>query len=94
MFGVVRVKNHDFTTKNQIFSNFRGGARRVRPPLPGSAPDFSTHHDFILTDVLNFFFPSFLLLFGSSVFLPMSRPLLGLCIIVFVHRCFSSHILF
>jgi hypothetical protein len=27
------VKNHDFTPKNHIFSNFRGGARRVRPPL-------------------------------------------------------------
>jgi hypothetical protein len=32
-FGVFRVKNHDFTPKNNIFSNFRGGARRVRPPL-------------------------------------------------------------
>jgi hypothetical protein len=32
-FGVFRVKNHDFTPKNHIFSNFRGGARRVRPPL-------------------------------------------------------------
>ena len=31
--GVFRVKNHDFTPKNHIFSNFRGGARRVRPPL-------------------------------------------------------------
>jgi hypothetical protein len=30
-FGVFRVKNHDFTPKNLIFSNFRGGARRVRP---------------------------------------------------------------
>ena len=29
--GVFRVKNHDFTAKNHIFSNFRGGA-------PGSAP--------------------------------------------------------
>ena len=35
--GVFRVKNHDFTPKNHIFSNFRGRARRVRPP-PGSAP--------------------------------------------------------
>ena len=37
-FGVFHVKNHDFTPKNLIFSNFRGGggARRVRPP--GSAP--------------------------------------------------------
>jgi hypothetical protein len=32
IFGVFRVKNHDFTPKNHIFSNFRGGARRVRPP--------------------------------------------------------------
>ena len=31
--GVFRVKNHDFTPKNHIFSNFRGGALRVRPPL-------------------------------------------------------------
>ena len=30
--GVFRVKNHDFTPKNHIFSNFRVGARRVRPP--------------------------------------------------------------
>ena len=30
---VFRVKNHDFTPQNHIFSNFRGGARRVRPPL-------------------------------------------------------------
>jgi hypothetical protein len=29
--GVFRVKNHDFTPKNHIFSNFRGDARRVRP---------------------------------------------------------------
>ena len=30
--GVFRVKNHDFTPKNHIFSNFR-------PPPLGSAPD-------------------------------------------------------
>ena len=36
MFGVFRVKNHDFTQKNHIFSNFRegGGARPpAAPPL-------------------------------------------------------------
>ena len=33
MFGVFRVKNHDFAQKNHIFSNFREGARRVPPPL-------------------------------------------------------------
>jgi hypothetical protein len=32
-FGVFRVKNHDFTPKNHIFSNWGG----VCPP-PGSAP--------------------------------------------------------
>ena len=31
--GVFRVKNHDFSPKNHIFSNVRGGA----PPPPGSA---------------------------------------------------------
>jgi hypothetical protein len=36
ILGVFRVKNHDFTPKNQIFSNFRGEARAGRPP--GSAP--------------------------------------------------------
>ena len=34
IFGVFRVKNHDFTPKNHIFSNFRGGARRMRPLDP------------------------------------------------------------
>jgi hypothetical protein len=36
--GVFRVKNHDFTPKNHIFSNFRGGAPGAPPPPPGSAP--------------------------------------------------------
>jgi hypothetical protein len=30
IFGVFRVKYHDFTPKNQFFSNFRGGAW-IRP---------------------------------------------------------------
>jgi hypothetical protein len=34
IFGVFRVKNHDFTPKNHIFSNFRGGGRAPGvPPL-------------------------------------------------------------
>ena len=33
IFGVFRVKNHDFTQKNHIFSNFRGGGR-----APGAPP--------------------------------------------------------
>jgi hypothetical protein len=35
VFGVFRVKNHDFTPKNHIFSNFRGAPDA---PLTGSAP--------------------------------------------------------
>ena len=31
--GVFRVKNHDFTPKNHIISNFREGARRVQRAL-------------------------------------------------------------
>ena len=38
IFGVFRVKNHDFTPKNHIFSNFRGGGRAPGAPPPGSAP--------------------------------------------------------
>ena len=38
IFGVFRVKNHDFTPKNHIFSNFRG-ARAGCAPTPESAPD-------------------------------------------------------
>ena len=36
-FEVFRVKNHDFTPINHIFSNFRGGARAGCAP-PKSAP--------------------------------------------------------
>ena len=35
IFGVFRVKNHDFTQKNHIFSNLWGGGR---PCTHGSAP--------------------------------------------------------
>jgi hypothetical protein len=37
-FGVFRVKNHDFTPKNLIFSNFRGGGGAGCASPPGSAP--------------------------------------------------------
>ena len=37
--GVFRVKNHDFTPKNDIFSNFRGG-RAPGAPHSGSAPAY------------------------------------------------------
>jgi hypothetical protein len=32
IFGVFRVKNHDFTPKIHIFSNFKGGAPGAHPP--------------------------------------------------------------
>jgi hypothetical protein len=32
IFGIFRVKNHDFTPKNHIFSNFRGGRAAGAPP--------------------------------------------------------------
>jgi hypothetical protein len=72
IFRVFRVKNHDFTPTNHIFSNcggrrenllgyfvwkitilrqkiiffpiLGGGARRVHPPTPGSAPALNTKH--------------------------------------------------
>ena len=31
-FGVFRVKNHDFTPKNLIFSNFRGAPPCIKTP--------------------------------------------------------------
>ena len=51
IFGVFRVKNHDFMPKkNHIFSNFRGGEGRVRPLLDPPL-HFSPH----LSSFLNFF---------------------------------------
>ena len=47
IFEVFRVKNHDFTTKNHIFSNFRGGGAGCAPPPPLDPP---LH----LTEVLNY----------------------------------------
>jgi hypothetical protein len=43
-FGVFRVKNHDFTPKNLIFSNFRGGRAPGAPTPPGSAPAKVVNH--------------------------------------------------
>ena len=43
IFGIFRVKNHDFTPKNLIFSNFRWGHDGGAPPLSNlsslSVPD-------------------------------------------------------
>jgi hypothetical protein len=33
IFGVFRLKNHNFTQKNNIFSNFRGVGAPGAPPL-------------------------------------------------------------
>ena len=38
IFEVIRVKNHDFTPKNHIFSNFRGGGGRTRRAPPWIRP--------------------------------------------------------
>ena len=38
VFGVFRVKNNDFTPKNHIFSNYRGGAPSAPPPPPWIRP--------------------------------------------------------
>jgi hypothetical protein len=50
IFGVFRVRNHDFTPTNHIFSNFRGGRAPGAPPS-GSAPAIDTlqHHSLSLT---------------------------------------------
>ena len=42
-FGIFRVKNHDFTPKNHIFSNFSGGAPPLDPPL-GTTYAISAYH--------------------------------------------------
>ena len=41
IFGVFRVKNHDFTPKIFIFSNFMGGGGGGRGAHPGSIPGAS-----------------------------------------------------
>ena len=38
IFGVFRAKNHDFTPKNRIFSNFRGACAGCAPPTPLDPP--------------------------------------------------------
>jgi hypothetical protein len=50
IFGVFRVKNHDFTPKNHIFSNFRGAPTGCAPP--GSSPGYDQIREHILTYVM------------------------------------------
>jgi hypothetical protein len=57
IFGVFHVKNHDFTSKNHIFSNFRGARAGCTPPPwyrachmldeLGNNPSESTWHKWI-----------------------------------------------
>jgi hypothetical protein len=42
IFGVFRVKNHDFTPKNHIFSNFRGGGVHPARTSPLDPPLYHT----------------------------------------------------
>jgi hypothetical protein len=55
IFGIFRVKNHDFTPKNHIFSNIRGGgARRMRPP-PWTRPlNYAVAANITSHDIMNF----------------------------------------
>jgi hypothetical protein len=41
IFGVFRVKNHDFRPKNHIFSNFRGGTWSVYMYIYWPSPQFT-----------------------------------------------------
>ena len=48
-FGVFRVKNQDFTSKNHIFSNFRGARGCAPPPLdPLDLLNFQIYFKYIL----------------------------------------------
>ena len=51
-FGVFRVKNQDFTSKNHIFSNFRGARAGCAPPPPPLDPldllNFQIYFKYIL----------------------------------------------
>ena len=40
--GVFRVKNHDFTPNNHIFSNFKGGRVPGAPPPPLDPPLYTS----------------------------------------------------
>ena len=53
MFGVFRVKNHDFTPKNHIFSNIRGAPVTAPPPPPLDPPLMMFNHSFINISVIS-----------------------------------------
>ena len=56
IFGVFRVKNHDFTPKNHIFSNFRGGGRVTRTKCPPSAPGLEPLTSILMRSKIAFIF--------------------------------------
>jgi hypothetical protein len=55
-FGVFRVKNRDFTPKNLIFSNFRGGGGGGAPGAPLDPPLMRPHLDPPLNIILKLTF--------------------------------------
>ena len=63
IFGVFRVKNHDFTPTIHIFSNFRGGGgRRVRP----LDPPLICKRAFVLKELLSGAFVLFPIIFKTK----------------------------
>ena len=52
IFGVSRMKNHDFTPKNHIFFNFRGGSAPGAPPLQFPRKLFGGTFGFIYVNYL------------------------------------------
>jgi len=56
IFGVFRVKTHDFTQKKSYFFQFWGGGGRAGcAPPPGSAPDLSGNFILKRTNLLVFY---------------------------------------
>jgi hypothetical protein len=79
------VKNPDFTPKNHIFSNFRGSARRMRPPPPWIRlclyllnNDIAKFIEYVtmVTDLSlsQFFFIRRVLIYGFDVMLNLEMP--------------------
>ena len=64
MFAVFRVKNHDFTPKNLIFSNFRGGGGGGAPGAPLALKSYVS--DTSLEIELEFYFKKVKYFFSSN----------------------------
>ena len=73
-WGISCEKSRFYAKKIIFFSNFRGGARRGRPPPPESAPGISTSlHKFSTLKLLFFSFSSCLTIERSIVFKTVDR---------------------